>query len=253
MDDYDLYARFYDLDFGNRTEDLEMYRQFARRCGSPILELACGTGRVLLPLAEEGYRITGIDVSPAMLAVARRKAEAAGLTKRVTLVEQDMRRLDLPERFKMIFVAASSFSHLVAIEDQLAALRRARDHLHPEGCLILDMFHPHPARLLEATGQVTLTKIRIDPHTDYRLVKYVAQQADLGRQTLHVTFIVDEMDAAGQVKRTLFPFTMRFFYRYELELLLRLAGFEIEALYGSCDLDEFNAESENLIFVARPA
>ena len=76
MTDYDIYARFYDLDHGDLDADLFMIQQLAARSGSPILELACGTGRVLLPLARQGYQVTGVDLSAAMLDVARRKAAA---------------------------------------------------------------------------------------------------------------------------------------------------------------------------------
>ncbi len=252
MDDFDLYAPFYDLDYGDRTEDVWMYRQFAKRCGSPILELACGTGRVLLPLARKGYRVTGVDISPAMLDVARRRVEAAGLGERVTLVEQDMRRLDLPERFNLVLIAANSFAHLPTQEDQLAALDRIRRHLRPEGLLVMDVVNPDPVRLMEANGQLRLEKEITDPTGGRRLLKFVARRMDWAAQTLHVTFIVDEMDDGGRVKRTVFPFAMRLVYRYELELLLRLAGFRVEAVYGSTDLDEFGGDSPQMIAVARP-
>lgn len=251
MDRYDVYAQFYDLEYGDLTADLLMIQQFAARCGSPILELACGTGRVLLPLAREGYQVTGIDVSPAMLELARRKVEAEDLADRVTVVEQDMRELALPGRFALAFVAVNSFMHLLNTEDQLAALDRIREHLKPGGLLLLDLFNPDLGRLLEFRGQVALEKVSVEPASGHRLMKFSTETVDLAQQTIRVTYVVERLDDEGHVQRTVFPFSMRYLFRYELELLLRYAGFEIEAIYGSYDLDDFGSESEKMIAVAR--
>jgi len=251
MDQFDLYARFYDLDLGDMDADLLMIQQFAARCGSPVLELACGTGRVLLPLARQGYRVTGLDISPAMLEVARRKAAAEGLADLITLVEGDMREFALEGRFNLAFVAINSFMHLLSTDDQLAALACIRRHLNPGGLLLVDLFNPDLGTLLDSRGQVHMDKAMTDPETGHRLVRFHTRAVDLGQQTQHVTFIVDEMDSDGRVRRTLFPFSMRYLFRYELELLLRHAGFAVEAVYGSYDLDEFNGDSDRMIAVAR--
>jgi SAM-dependent methyltransferase len=251
MERYDIYARFYDLDFGDADADLLMYQQFASRCGSPILELGCGTGRVLLPLARQGYRITGLDISPSMLDAARVKVDAEGLGDRVTLVEQDMRKLKVGTRFNLVFAAINSFMHLLTIEEQLAVLDRIRHHLNPGGLLLLDLFNPDLTRLLDLRGQLSLAKTMTDPDTGHRLMRFHSDKADLGQQTISVTFIVDEIDSTGHVQRTLFPFTIRYLFRFELELLLRHAGFEIETFYGSYDLDEYTGDSPKMIAVAR--
>jgi SAM-dependent methyltransferase len=248
---YDIYARFYDLDFGKAKADLPMLQQFAVRCGSPILELGCGTGRVLLPLVRQGHQVTGIDASPAMLDVARRKLAAEKLTGRATLVQQEMLELDVDGRFNLAFAAINTFMHLATTDDQLAALDRIYQHLNPGGLLVLDLFNPDLGRLLDLRGQVTLEKIMTDPDTGRRLMRFHTDKADLGQQTIHVTFMVDEIDPQGHLQRTLFPFSIRYLFRYELELLLRHAGFEVEAIYGSYDLEEFSSDSEKMIAVAR--
>lgn len=251
MENYDVYARFYDLDLGEADADLTMIQQFAARCGSPILELACGTGRVLLPLARQGYQITGVDISPAMLELARGKLAAEHLAERVTLVEQDMRKLELEGRFNLVLIAVNSFMHIPSTNDQLKTLYHIRRHLTPSGLLLLDLFNPDLSRLLDMHGQMALDKVMVDPDTGHRLMRFHADKADLGQQTIDVTFVVDDISVEGHVRRTLFPFTMRYLFRYELELLLRHAGFEIEAIYGSYDLDEYTGESEKMIAVAR--
>jgi SAM-dependent methyltransferase len=249
-DPFGIYARFYDLDLGSLDDDLFMIRQFARRSGSPILELGCGTGRVLLPLARDGHRVVGVDVSPAMLAIARNKAEAEGLAGQVSLLQQDMRNLDLDRHFNLIFSAINSFSHLLSTRDQLAALARVREHLAPGGLLLLDLFNPDLARLLDLRGRMTLDKILHDPDGQ-RLLKFRAETVDLAHQVIHVTYVIDRIDGQGRVERTVFPFDMRYLFRYELELLLLHAGFEVEAIYGSYDLDQFDEGSPLMIAVAR--
>jgi SAM-dependent methyltransferase len=251
MDQFDLYARFYDLDLGDFDTDLLMIQQFAARCGSPVLELACGTGRVLLPLARQGYQVMGVDIAPAMLEVARCKVAAEGLADRITLVEGDMREFALDSRFNLAFVAVNSFMHLLTTEDQLAALDCIRRHLDPGGLLLVDLFNPDLGSLLDARGQVLMDKTMTDPETGHRLVRFHTRTVDLGQQTQHVTYIVDEMADDGHVQRTLFPFSMRYLFRYELEMLLRHTGFIVEAIYGSYDLDEFSGDSDRMIAVAR--
>ena len=250
-DPYGAYARFYDLDLQGMQDDLPFLEGMADRCGSPILELACGTGRALLPLAGRGFRITGIDVSPAMLAVARARLQAAGLGDRVRLVQQDMRSLDLGGRFNLAYALVNSFSHMLTVDDQLAALSAVRRHLEPGGILILDLFNPDMGRLLDFRGQVVLDKQMRDPATGHTITKYRSEQVDLGTQIIDVTYVLDELDDQGALRRTVFPFALRYFYRYELELLLRYAGLELEAIYGSYDLEEFGGESPKLIAVAR--
>jgi SAM-dependent methyltransferase len=250
-DPFGAYARFNDLDLGGVDDDLFMIRQFAARSGSPILELACGTGRVLLPLAREGYELTGVDVSAAMLELARQKIAAEGLASRVSLVEQDMRSLDLEARFNLVLVALSSFSHLLTTEEQLSTLGRIYAHLNPGGILLLDLFHPDLHRLLDFRGQVALDKVMTDPDSRQRVLKFRTETVDLARQIIDVTYIVDEVEAEGRLQRTLFPFRMRYLFRYELELLLRHAGFQVEAIYGSYELDDLDDGSDQMIAVAR--
>src|SRR5579884_273651 len=105
MSEYDLIAPFYDVEHAHFKEDLDLYQNFAEVCGGKILELACGSGRVLLPLAQEGYEITGVDTSAEMLKLARQQVEAAGVAEQCTLVQQDMSKLHLEQKFRMAFIA----------------------------------------------------------------------------------------------------------------------------------------------------
>jgi SAM-dependent methyltransferase len=167
------------------------------------------------------------------------------------VVKQDLCDLNLDDRFRFAFAAVNTFLHLATRADQEEVLARIHRHLVPGGLVLFDLFNPDPGRLLDARGQVVLEKVMDDPETGHRLMKFYADHADLEQQTVRVTIFVDELDGEGHVQRTLFPFSLRYLYRSELELLLRQAGFEVEALYGSYELDEFCGDSDKLIAVAR--
>jgi SAM-dependent methyltransferase len=250
MDDFDRYAPFYDRDLDGFADDVQMVEQFALRTGSPILDLGCGTGRLLVPLARQGYELTGVDISGAMLDLARDRLARVRLGKQVRLVQQDMRQLDLGQTYRLVVCALSSFAHLLTPEDQQAALTRVREHLDPGGLLVLDMFNPDLPGMVSAEDQVVLDKSWTDPDTGRLVLKFVTRHVNWTTQVQQVTFILDEMDRQGSVRRTVFPFGMRFLLRAEAELLLQTAGLRLESVYGSYDLAEHAEDSPNLILVA---
>ncbi len=249
MNTYDPFARYYDADFRDYHDDVPFLRELARRSGGPILELMCGTGRVLLPLAEAGFTLTGVDVSPAMLAIARANLDAAGLADQVTLIEGDVRDLPLPESsFAMALVAVNSFMHLEEARDQLAALANARRALTRRGLLVIDLFNPDPLEIAREDNRLVLDR---EYELDGRHVqKFVAVDSDAAAQRSRVTYIYDESDSEGRVTRRTMRFTLRWLYRYELEHLLARAGFTLRNLYGSYELDEYGNGSPRLIAVA---
>lgn len=253
MADFDRFARFYDLDFEHFQDDVALYQGFAEHTGGPLLELGCGTGRLLLPLARTGFDITGVDLSPRMLEVAQAKVDAARLGDRVTLVQADMREVQLPQQYRLAFIAFNSFMHLTSLEDQLEALRAWRKLLLPGGLLIIDVDHPDPHHLLEADGRLDLQGRWFDPNSGATVLKHMSRTLDAARQLQHVLFIYDEVFPDGQMRRTLAPFQARYLYRYEGELLLEKAGYSPQQVYGSYDLDPYSSESERMIFVARRA
>ncbi len=251
MGEFDSFARFYDLFYADRDDDLQMYRDFALAADGPILELGCGTGRVLIPLARDGHHVTGLDLSAAMLAAAQAKVNATHLNDRATLVQGDMRDFDLPTRFALAFIPINTFMHCYDTGQQLACLRCIRRHLQPGGQLVIDLFHPDPQALLESDGRLISESTVLDPKTGHTVHRLYTRRLDPATQTQHVTFIMDETDPAGIVRRAMFPLRMRFVYRYEMELLLHVAGYSLETVYGSYDLEPFDSESEKMIFVAR--
>jgi SAM-dependent methyltransferase len=251
MNTYDPFAHYYDADFHDHLDDLLFYRELGRRSGGPLLELMCGSGRVLVPLAEDGFTITGVDVSPAMLARARARVEEHDLAERVTLLQGDVTSVALPEtHFALAFVAINSFMHLEAVKDQLATLENARRSLKRKGSLILDLFNPDPVAIAREDNRLVLDRsYQLDGK---QVQKFVAIDSDMAAQLSRVTYLYDEIDAQGMLSRRIMRFNMRWFYRYELEHLLSRAGFSMRAVYGTYDLDEYTSSSPRLIIVASP-
>src|SRR5436309_14123820 len=118
MKDYDLIAPFYDVEHAHFDEDLNLYVNFAELCSGPLLELACGSGRLLVPLAREGYELTGVDSSASMLKLAQAALEQAGVAARCTLVQEHMSKLRLGQKFRLAFIALGSFGHVCTRQEQ---------------------------------------------------------------------------------------------------------------------------------------
>ncbi len=247
----DLIAQYYDLLYGDTDDDLSMWELLASETDGPLLEIGCGTGRLLVPLARAGHTLTGIDLSEIALNRAQIKIEAAGLTGQITLHQADMRNFDLRSKtFALAMVPLNTLMHLHTIEDQIAALKAIHRHLRPDGTLVIDLFHPDPGLLAEADGRLYFEDDVVDPATGHTVQWYWRHDIDLDTQQRHLIYILDEINSQGAVHRRQIPFSLRFFYRYEMELLLRLGGFSVETIFGSYDLELFHSHSPRMIFLA---
>lgn len=248
---FDGFARYYDADYGSFTDDLLFYREMARLHGGPVLEPMCGTGRVAVPLAETRIAVVGLDIAPAMIALANHRLATTSAGRYASFAVADVRAFERTERFGFAFVAINSFMHLETTADQLAALRAIRQQLRPAGVLALDLFNPDPTQLAQVDGTTVLDKTFTLPDSGHLVQKYVVRAVDLAAQHQQVTFCYDELDGAGRVTRTVLPFGMRWLYRFEAEHLLARAGFAVESVYGSYELDEYSSDAPRLIVVAR--
>ena len=152
-DDADLASLYDAFPF---TDDLAFYTGLAGTQRGPVLELGCGTGRILLPLAGAGHQVLGVDTSPHMLALARDKLASAGpeVAARVRLVQGDLRYLELRERFDLAIVAVKTFAYLITRHDQQRALAAICAHLRPGGLLAIDLLNPTPDWLSRSPGSV---------------------------------------------------------------------------------------------------
>ncbi len=252
MADYDRIAHYYDAEYAEFAEDLPMLRHFAREAPGPLLELGCGNGRVAVPLAQAGFQVTGVDISTAMLDIARRRSAAAHLGDHLTLVQADMRSIELGKQFGLAFIQVNSFMHLETSQDQRQALTCWRRHLLPDARLILDLFNPDLVTLIEADGRLMVDNQWRDPASGAVIIKQLVRKIDLAEQVQETIFVYDEVFPDGQTRRLLAPFRLRFLWRSEAELMLELCGFELENVYGSYFLENYSADSPRMILMARP-
>jgi SAM-dependent methyltransferase len=249
-DPYATIAPYYDLEHGSYDADIELYLGYAGMIGSPILELGCGTGRLLVPLAQAGYDVSGIDSSPAMIELAHERLAAEGLPE----VNARVGDMCVPDHypnshFRLVFAAFNAFLHLETRQEQLAALAAARRVLHHNGLLIVDIFQPTPAVLQNLDDQFRLdgqwslpSGERIDRISSWRL--HVAEQR------IETTLFYDRLLASGELRRTVASYVTRYVHRFEMEGLLEEAGFAIEGIYGSYQLEPLDDNSRTMIFVA---
>jgi SAM-dependent methyltransferase len=252
--DFDHFARFYDDDYRAYNEDLAAIADLAEEQDEPILELGCGTGRVVVPLAAAGHTITGVDISPALLNVARKKLEHMPYAAHVTLVEDDLRLFDLPcKEYAFAFCTSNTLMHFTTQADQLAVLRNAHRHLQPGGLLLIDLFNPDMARLLAVNGLTELADHWMDPATGAQVYKWSVRSVDVAEQLQDTLFIYEEVLPGGEVRRTACPFVLRFLWRGEAELMLQTAGFIVEEVWGNFDGQAYHQGSEHLILIARKA
>jgi SAM-dependent methyltransferase len=258
MKEYDrVDAALYDYYQTGLEGDVPFYVEEARKAGSPVLELGCGTGRVLLPVAEAGVTIVGLDRAPAMLSIARQKISrlSAETQRRIELVEGDMRDFSLAQRFKLVMIPYRAFLHLLTAKDQRRALTCIREHLTDNGCLIFNIFDPRLDTMAAHLGPLgsTLKKDSefIHPDTGHRVVVWDIGQYDPEHQRLDQYFIFEELDHEGRViAKTYNSLILRWVYRYEMQYLLELCGYKIKALYGDFQRKPFRYGGEQ-IWVAR--
>jgi ubiquinone/menaquinone biosynthesis C-methylase UbiE len=241
-------ARFYDAAYGVSPQlgaDVDFYRGLARETGGPVLELGCGTGRVLLEIARDGLACTGVDVSQAMLDVARSKASRPA----PRLVRAAMQRFDLGgERFRLIFSAFRAFQHLYTVEDQIRCLTRVRVHLAPGGRFAFDVFQPRLERLcLDEEPEEEDLRFR---HGDEEVVRYARVTRDRPAQLLHVTMRYERWRDGRVVANEEARFQMRWFHRFELEHLMARAGFDDVRIYGDFDCSPVGRDSPAFVVVA---
>jgi len=249
MNDYDLIAPFYDIEHARFSEDLDMYQNFAELCGGRILELACGSGRVLVPLAQEGYELTGVDTSAAMLKLAEQHLQVHGVESHCMLVQQNICTLRLEQKFRLAFIALGSFAHLTTRKEQQQALRAVRTHLSLGGTFIVDISNAD-ARYMEELGGQVLHQGTWQAPDGTQITHFVSPASATDRHQLELTHFYDQHQQGGPVQRTVITTHLYLFERPELELLLEQAGFVIKDVYGDYDLSPYQLESPRMIFIA---
>jgi SAM-dependent methyltransferase len=228
----------YDLMFETLDFDLPYWLSVGREAGGPVLDLGCGTGRILLPLLEAGVDADGVDLYVPMLDRARDKAAAKGFRPR--LAAADMSDFSLPRRYARIISAFNAFAHADTPDQQIASLTCARRHLAPGGAFVVHMSYPGPEYWAEP--EVRREK---DGH---RFQMWDDRHKDVIGQCQRSDMEIREFDEAGAaVKVFSFETTQRWVYRYELELLFRLAGFGRWEFFGGFAREPLERPDQQMI------
>lgn len=253
-DDVEEIGLLYDnVTLYNARPDVDFYVEEALTHGGKVLEIGCGTGRILIPAARQGAEITGLERSPRMLAQckARLAEEPPEVQKNATLVQADMRDFNLGRQFSIIMIPFRPLQHLVAVSEQISALRAMHRHLEPGGRLVFDVFNPKIQYLVEDnsreredTAEVVLPDGRAFRRTARVAAVHVADQYN----EIELIYYVRGTD--GKIQRLVQGFPMRWYWRYEVEHLLARCNFRVKAIFGDFNRSPLTDVSPEMIFMA---
>ncbi len=250
VDPFAAVAPFYDLDLEGYDDDLMLYHQLASEGGGAVLELGCGTGRVARALADEGIEVVGVDLSAAMLGIARERLAGSD----ATFYEADFRTLELGRQFPLVLIALGGLQHMPTIDDVVVALESARRHVTADGLVVVDVeapnaddFTPGPQPMIEHW-----TRPWDGGGAPSVVTKLVSVVAHPSEGTREVTWHFD-VQSDGALRRTTAQFDLRTLTLSELELSGRLAGLAVSAAWEDYDFTPANDGADRLVVAFVPA
>lgn len=249
LDLYENSAKYYDLWTEDFTEDIDFYLEWAEETGSPILEGMCGTGRILIPLAEEGHEVVGVDRSTAMLDQCTAKISMLDeeVVERIDIIHEDVRYFELDREFRLAIVPYNSFLHLLKTEGQEQALKNISSYMTENGVFIMSVFNPdlsRPEGVVRHTGTKVTDKGEI-------VSRFESQEFDTPSQrtTIHYFYDISRQDES--VTRVTTSFKLRYLFHREAIDLMKRCGLEVTEVYGDYSRSPFRKESKLMVFVAR--
>lgn len=244
---WDTYSRYYDWElemlFPEQNQDIEFWKQFAQNYGEPILEIACGSGRVTIPLLKAGFQITAIDFSEKMLALLKQNA---GNYTNLELVQADMRHFSLENKFAKAFISYFSLQQLLTIPDMLNCLQTIHKHLQSGGKLGLDIM---PC-VCEGPDKMELSPLYSAPFQGKTVTMYSSYQIDRLHQIKHWQ---DKYYEVSETGRTVLEnkVSLKECPPDLMELLLEKAGFRLVEKYGGFQQQEITTDSQNILYIAQ--
>jgi SAM-dependent methyltransferase len=253
MTGYGGIAKIYDGEYRDFSSDVALYLRILsdERVGGPILELGCGTGRVAVPLVRAGHRVTGIDISPEMLARARRNRRTLPVedAMRLRFSRQDMTCFGFPRRFQAALIPFSTLALVTDVEARASCLERIHRHLEPDGLLLVDLPHPGAA---DAPDVCLASHFRVPPW-GHLIDKIVEERRTPGGRQLLVRYrytvsrwadetVVDRFEVSFGLARLEFR---------EVEQVLHATGFDVERVLGDYRGNPHGPRSPRMIFQAR--
>ena len=257
VDYREVSAKYYDEAYATKEdlEDLNFYCDMAKATGGPVLELACGTGRVLLPIARQGIAMHGVDYSPSMLSVLEDKLrqEPKDVRELVSVFRADIKNFRSNREYPLVIIPFRPLQHMYSVEDQVAALETAAFHLEDGGQLVFDVFYPKFDGLASNLGE-ELLELEWRPKSDPGKVirRYFRKESvDKINQNFAATFIFRTYEEERLVQEETEPFRMSYYTYPHLRALFLLTGLEILEEYGSFARTPLDNEARQMIFVLR--
>ena len=253
---YDAWADIYDSVYSYVREDIPYYVEKALLANGKVIELGCGTGRVSIPIAESGVEIVGLDLSEAMLEVARRKTEKLKKPKDyLTFHTGDMRNFTLYksyELFNLAIIPFRGFLSLLTVEDEISTLMNIRRHLVPGGKLIFNIFMPDLNMLLQEGDTAYHLRDVTDSESGNRYVLWQQSSYDNYLQIISIRVIIEQLDLYDEViKRFYRNFQLRYIHYWEMHHLLGMCGYEIVNILGDFEGTPFDGTSSEMIWETR--
>ena len=239
----------YDLMADNVPYGLDFYVALAREANGPVLDVACGTGRILLPCMQAGVDIEGLDLYEGMLARLRGKAAALNLMPQ--LHHADMSDFALQRHYTLIMIPFNAFIHNMTQETQLTCLRCCREHLEPTGQVVFDTFFPSLEVIAAPQNTRVLEGEFPHPETGLPIRMYDTRTFDRVAQIQHSVNELELLAADGSIQKThRSEVRGRYIFKNEMELLLRVAGFARWEIYGNFDRRPLNNENDAMVVAA---
>lgn len=257
VETYSTSAKYYDDEYTSKKDlnDVPYYLELAKRVGGPVLEIACGTGRILFPTARQGHTIHGIDNSRPMLGVLERhlQNESQDVQKRVSFSEGDMRTFRLGKKFPLITIPFRPMQHMYTVSDQIAALTTAREHMTDDGILAFNVFYPRYDLIYTGIGEEKLELEWSSSSEPGKIVRrfFKKESVDKIHQFFTAHFIFRTYDGDKVIREEKEPFKMGYFTYPHMLALFELVGLEIVNKYGSFAKTPLDNTAEEMIFELR--
>jgi ubiquinone/menaquinone biosynthesis C-methylase UbiE len=248
---YEDISKYYDLIHQGLRDDIVFVIKLATSVGDPILELGCGTGRLILPLARAGHEITGLDNSAAMLEVARHhiEAERAKVRQRIRLISGDMTSFQLEERYGLIVIGHNTLMHLTRQQVE-SCLYCARHHLKPTGQLMLDVDNPVMMANPSDDEFLVLERTAVESATGNNIVQMSSSWVDQQAQTRHITWIFDSSPRdGGSIRRTVVNTDFHYLFAHQLEMIFDSCGLVLKDIFGDYDASPYSEDCPRMLMV----
>jgi ubiquinone/menaquinone biosynthesis C-methylase UbiE len=242
---YDL-PDLYDEQYQHYRDDFGFYVQLAHDYGSPILELGAGTARVSVALAKAGHSVVGVELSEAMVVKGKEHVTRENLAKQITLVQGDMRRLELAQTFPVVIAPFNTLMHAYTLQDQDATLATVKRHLEAGGVFAFDVYAPNLSDL-----NVLRREAEWEHVGGERAELFLCQTLDADSQVLESRYYLDTVRSDGLVIRQTSVLKQRYYTRFELERMVKQAGFQQVQFFGGFDKRRYSAKEAVMVVVCR--